>query len=90
MNRPQWMKDPSLAGIEPEKLEFLQTLVFESQSLTPRELLAFFMNLSKQKNHSTTFSKEEMELIISVLKKNSSPEEIARMDKIMKMWAQKK
>lgn len=85
MNRPTWMDDPALTGIDKEKLEFLQTLVFESQSLSPKELFAFLMKLSKNQDRSPTFSKEEMELILAVLKKNSSPEELARIDKVMKM-----
>ena len=29
----EWMKDESLQGIDPYKLEFLQALVFESNNL---------------------------------------------------------
>ena len=90
MNEPEWMKDSSLAGIDKAKLDFLQTLVFESQSLSPKELMAFLMNITKKNNNAISFSKEEMDLIITVLRKNSSPEEIARIDKIMKLRAQKK
>lgn len=90
MNEPKWMNDPMLAGIDPEKLSFLQTLVFESQSLSPKELLAFLMNLSKKNKQAVSFSKEEMDLIITVLKQNSTPEELSRIDKIMKLRAQKK
>lgn len=89
MNRPTWMDDPALTGIDKEKLEFLQTLVFESQSLSPKELFAFLMKLSKKQDRSPTFSKEEMELILAVLKKNSSPEELVRIDKVMKMRGEK-
>ena len=90
MNEPEWMKDSSLVGIDKAKLDFLQTLVFESQSLSPKELMAFLMNITKKNNNAISFSKEEMDLIITVLKKNSSQEEIARIDKIMKLRAQKK
>lgn len=90
MNEPEWMNDPALAGIDKAKLNFLKTMVFESQSLSPKELLAFLMNITKKNNNSFSFSKEEMDAIITVLKKNSSPEEIVRIDKMMKLWAQKK
>ena len=90
MKEPQWMNDPSLVGIDKAKLDFLQTMVFESQSLSPKELMAFLMNMTKRNEHSISFSKEEMELVIAVLKRNSTPEEIARMDKIMKLRSQKK
>ena len=90
MNKPEWMDDPSLTGIDKVKLEFLQTLVFESQSLAPKELFAYLMNITKRNPSSISFSPEEMNLIIAVLKRHSSPEEIARIDKVLKMRAQKK
>ena len=90
MNKPEWMEDPSLTGIDKAKLEFLQTLVFESQSLAPKELFTYLMNITKRNPSSISFSPEEMNLIIAVLKRHSSPEEIARIDKVLKMRAQKK
>lgn len=90
MNEPEWMNDPSLAGIDRAKLDFLQMMVFESQSLSPKELLAFLMNITKKNSNSVSFTKEEMDAVITVLRKNSTPEEIARIDKIMKLRAQKK
>lgn len=91
MSEPEWMKDPALAGIEKAKLDFLQMMVFEGRNLSPKELLPFLMNISKRgKENAVSFSKEEMELIIAVVKKNSTADEIARMDKIMKLMQQKK
>ena len=91
MNEPEWIKDPALAGIDKAKLDFLQMMVFEGNNLTPKEMLPFLMNLAKRgKENSVSFSKEEMELIITVVKKNSTPEEIVRMDKIMKLMQSKK
>ena len=43
---PVWMQEPSVQSIPREKLEFLQKLVFESASLTPRQLLPFLMALA--------------------------------------------
>lgn len=91
MNEPEWIKDPALAGIDKAKLDFLQMMVFEGKNLTPKEMLPFLMSLAKRgKDNSVSFSQEEMELIVSVVKKNSTPEEIARMDKIMKLMQKKK
>ena len=39
----EWMKDKSLKGIAPYKLEFLQALVFESGNLRRDQMLPFFM-----------------------------------------------
>ncbi len=90
MNEPEWMKDPALTGIDRAKLDFLQMMVFEGNKLSPKELLPFLMTLSKRgKDNSISFSKEEMDLIISVVKKHSTEEEIARMDKIARLMRQK-
>ncbi len=90
MNEPEWMKDPALTGIDRAKLDFLQMMVFEGNKLSPKELLPFLMTLAKRgKDNSVSFSKEEMDLIISVVKKHSTEEEIARMDKIAKLMQQK-
>ena len=91
MNEPEWMKDPSLMGIDKAKLYFLQMMVFEGKKLSPKELLPFLMNIAKRgQDQSVSFSKEEMDLIISVVKKYSTEEEIARMDKIATFMRQKK
>ena len=37
--KPKWMQDPSLKGISMEKLDFLQKMVFESSSLSQKELM---------------------------------------------------
>ena len=91
MKEPEWMNDPSLTGIDKEKLQFLQMMVSEGQGMSQKEMLPFLMRVTKRgKESSIAFSPEEMELVISVLKQNSSPEEIERINKILKIWQQKK
>ena len=91
MNKPEWMNDPSLEGIDQAKLDFLQMLVFESKKLSPKEMLPFLMNVGQRgKDSSISFTADEMDRIIAVLKKNSSPEELVRIDKAMKLMKMKK
>ncbi len=91
MNEPEWMKDPALAGIDKAKLDFLQMMVFEGRKLSPKELLPFLMNITKRgKDNAINFSREEMDAVVSVVKAHSTPEEIARMDKIMQVMNKKK
>lgn len=82
----EWMNDPTLAGIDKAKLEFLQALVFESRSLKKEQMLPFLMAVAKrgQVDH-ITFTNEEIETIVAVIKKESSPEEAATIDKMMRM-----
>lgn len=85
-----WMNDPSLAGFDRAKLEFLQALVFESRSLTREQMLPFLMAVAKkgQAEH-ITFSNEEIETIVAVIKKESTQEEAAAIDKMMRMYKKK-
>ena len=82
-----WMNDPALAGIDKAKLEFLQALVFESRGLKREQMLPFLMAVAKkgQADH-ITFSNEEIETIVTIIKKESSPEEAAAIDKMMQMY----
>ena len=87
----EWMKDESLQGIDPYKLEFLQALVFESSNLRKEQLFPFLMAVAKRgQAKNVTFSDEEINAIVAVLKKQATPEEMSKMDKILAMWARKK
>ena len=79
-----WMNDPALSGID--KLEFLQALVFESRTLSKDQMLPFLMAVAKrgQADH-ITFSNEEIETIVAIIKRESSPEDAAAIDKMMRM-----
>lgn len=86
----EWMKDKSLKNIEPYKLEFLQALVFESSNLRKEQLLPFFMAVAKRgQEKKVSFSDDEINAIIEVLKKHASPEELDKMNKILAMKAQR-
>ena len=81
----EWMKDESLKEIDPYKLEFLQALVFESSNLRKEQLFPFLMAVAKRgEENNVTFS------AVAVLKKQATPEELSKMDKILAMRARKK
>lgn len=81
-----WMQDESLKNIPPHKLNFLQTLLFESSSLKKEQLLPFLMNLAKQsQEQKVTFTDDEINAIIQVLKKYATPEEMNKMEKLLAM-----
>ena len=81
-----WMNAPSLAGIDKAKLDFLQALVFESRGMSREQMLPFLMAVAKrgQADH-ITFTNAEIDTIVAVIKKESSPEEAATIDKMMRM-----
>lgn len=77
-----WMKDPALAGIDKNKLLFLEKLFFQGSKLTQKEMMPFLLSLSKQsRENNISFQKDEIKLIYSVLQKYSTPEDIEKMKK---------
>ena len=81
-----WMDDPAVARIDKAKLNFLQALVFESSNLGREQMLPFLMAVAKRgQEKKISFSDQEMDAIISVLKKHASPEEIGKMEKVLAM-----
>lgn len=78
----EWMKDPALAGIDKNKLLFLEKLFLQGSKLTQKEMMPFLISLSKQsRENNISFQKDEVQLIYSVLQKHSTPEDIEKMKK---------
>lgn len=85
-----WMKDESLKNIDPYKLEFLQALMFESSNLKKEQMLPFLMAVMKRgQEKRVSFSDNEIDTIVSVLRKHASPDEIRKIEKIMAMRSKK-
>ncbi len=83
MNNNQWMNDPSLSGINKAKLVFLEKLISQGSSLNQKEMLPFLLSFAKQsKSSNISFTKDEIELIISVVKKYATPEELEKFEKL--------
>ena len=86
----KWMQDERLKDIPKEKLDFLQSIFFESQNLSDKERLPFFLSLaSKSRNKNISFSEEETSRIMEILKENSTPADIEKMNRF-KAMAKKK
>ena len=86
MNQSDWMSDPAVASISTVKLEFLQMLLFEGQKLSKEQMLPFLMSVAKKgKAENITFSNEEIDTIVSVLRKYATPEEVSKINKIMQL-----
>ena len=85
-SEPNWMKEDCVQNIPKEKLQFLQKLVFESSSLSQKELLPFLMALAqKSREASISFSDTE----ISSILKYATPEEQLKMNQIVRLMAKK-
>lgn len=81
-----WMKDESLKNIDPYKLEFLQALIFESSNLKKEQMFPFLMAVMKRgQEKKISFSDNEVNAIVAVLRKHATPEEISKIEKVMAM-----
>ena len=81
-----WMSDPVVANIDKAKLEFLQALVFESQTLSKEQMLPFLMSVAKKgSDNHISFSDEEVDTIVNVIRNYSTPEELSKIDKLLKL-----
>lgn len=90
-NNNEWMNDPELKNIDRAKLDFLNQMFVQSTTINSsgsqaerqKKMMAFLLSLSKlSKENNISFQKEEVELIFSVLKKHSTSDDIAKMQKI--------
>lgn len=91
MNEYAWMDDARVSSIPKEKLTFLQKIFFESKKLTKKEQLPFFMALaSRAKRENISFSQEEINLILEVIKEQATPEEVQKINQAVRMFQSKK
>lgn len=87
----QWMSDARISDIPKAKLDFLQKIFFESKNLTQKEQLPFFMALAgRAKKDNISFSQDEINLIMNVIKDHSSPEEVAKINQTVKLFKNRK
>jgi len=84
MNSKQWYNNDSLKNIDMQKMMMLQELMKQSNGKKSTDMLPFLMAASRQANSKgMNFSKDEMQLIINVLKKDMSPAEQERTTKML-------
>lgn len=86
-----WLDDPDVAHIDKSKLDFLQMLVFESNSLSKEQMLPFLMAVAKRgREKNISFTEEEMNTIIQTLQKYASSDEIEKMNKMTAIFRNRK
>lgn len=94
MSNSDWINNPEIKNISPEKLALLIKLVEESRNKKSQELIPFFISAtSKASADGIQFNDTETEVILSVLKERMSKEDIKKIDTIRKfseMIAKKK
>lgn len=85
-NQASWMNDSRLSGIDPAKLQMLLSMSGQGAEKSQNELMPFLLSAaSRSREQGMTFTPQETDLIIEVMKQGKSKEEIARIDKIRMM-----
>ena len=81
-----WMQDDELSNISKEKLFLINSFLTDTSKMNQKEMMMFIMNIIKKcKQQNIEFSKDEMEQIMVVVRKHATPDEISKIDKVMKM-----
>ena len=81
-----WQDNPKLAGMDRSKLDMLQQMAQQGAGKSPADLLPFIMNAASQgKNAGLNFNNNEINTIIEVRKMGKSPQERAKLDKVVNL-----
>ena len=81
-----WQDNPKLAGMDRSKLDMLQQMAQQGAGKSPSDLLPFIMNAAaKGKSAGLRFNPNEINTIIEVLKMGKSPQERAKLDKVVNL-----
>lgn len=81
-----WQNNPKLADMDKSKLEMLQNLAEQRTGKNASDMLPFLMSAATQgKNSGLRFSSEEISTVLEVLKMGKSPQEAAKLDRIVSL-----
>ena len=83
-----WTQNKSISGIDPAKLQFLNSIAGQGSQKGMQELLPFLMSAVAQNQNQSGrmhFTQQEMDAIIPVLKIGKSPEETAKIERMLQL-----
>lgn len=84
VERPAWMEDELVKNIPQKKLAFLEKMFIEGHGKNQKEMMQFMIPMMKKaQQEKLTFTAQEMNAAITAIKRHSTEEEIAQMDKIL-------
>ena len=83
-----WMKSANVNGSDPLKLQMLDSIASQGSQKGMSELLPFLMSSlsnTQKKSKNFSFTSKEMNCIIEALKQNKTPEETARIERMLQL-----
>lgn len=86
MNAENWMNDPRVKNITPEKKLMLEKLIKEGSSKTEKEMMPFFMSaMAAVQKSKQTLTSDEASLLIEILMEKMSPAERKKTEQLLAM-----
>ncbi len=86
MGEESWLNHPGLDRLDPAKKELLRTLSAQSAGKPSSEMAPLLMAMVTQANKKRlSFSPDEMNLLIEIMKQNRPKEEQERIDQMVNM-----
>ncbi len=84
MEQDFFKNNEKFSGISPEKLEFLMKFASQNKSGNAKEMSNMILGaVNNAKQEGISFTPNETDLIIEILKQNMSPEEQRKADQIL-------
>ena len=81
-----WKSNPKLEGIDKSKLDMLQKLANKGNGKNASDMLPFLMSAAASgKKNGLNFSQNEISAVLEVMKAGKSPQEIAKIDRIVSL-----
>ena len=80
------LNNPALRGMDPVKLNFIMNFAQKNKPANMKDAMPFLLaNMNQAKKENIQFSNSEVQLIAEILTKDFSPEEKAKVKRIMSM-----
>lgn len=82
----EWKTDPKLKEIDRNKLDMLQDLAEKGNGKSASDMLPYLMSAAASgKKNGLQFSQNEISAVLEVMKAGKSPQESAKIDRIVNL-----
>ena len=82
----EWKTDPKLKEIDRKKLDMLQDLAEKGNGKSASDMLPYLMSAAASgKKNGLQFSQNEISAVLEVMKAGKSPQESAKIDRIVNL-----
>ncbi len=91
MDNNIFQNNNAFQNLSPEKLQFLMNFANMKKPTQMQEMMPFLLSsMNQAKKENISFTPSESDLLIEMLKQNMSPEEAAKIDKVLMLMKQRR